>query len=196
MGAAGEKDLVLVEATQNAMTSRILQDSYNAGWIASPDRLMMSEAPNILTINTNGLATSPYGNTDFSWFQYLANVEIIDTFSYGCYSAFVLVPPVAVTTSHILGTRRFKSSKIVLLQRTPCPIFPSSPVTPYNHGYSYKNIENTDSTYYVPDDSYENWLPYIEAAVNCPSWAKNTGITCARISELTAEEQARIKISY
>lgn len=196
MGAVGEKDLVLVEATQNAITARILQDSYNAGWIASPDRLMMSETPNILTIDTSNLAASCYVNTDFSWFQYLENVEIISTYSYGCSSAFVLVPPAAVTTTHILGIRRIKNSKIVLLQRTPCPIFSSNPATPYNHNYLYRNIENTNSTYYVPDESYEDWLPYVEAAVNCPSWAANTGITCARISELTAEEQARIKISY
>ncbi len=196
MGAAGEKDLVLVEATQNAITARILQDSYNAGWIASPDRLMMSEAPNILTINTKDLNGVSFANNDFSWFQYLENVEIISTYSYVCRYAFVLVPPVAVTTTHILGIRRLKSSKIVLLQRTPCPIFPSDPITPYNHASAYRDIENTNSTYYVPDESYEDWLPYVEAAVNCPSWAGNTGITCARISELTAVEQARIKISY
>lgn len=195
MGAVGEKDLVLVEATQNAITARILQDSYNAGWIASPDRLMMSEAPNILTIDTSNLAASCYVNTDFSWFQYLENVEIISTYSYGCSSAFVLVPPAAVTKTHILGIRRIKNSKIVLLQRTPCPIFPSNSA-PYNHNYLYRNIENTGSIYYVPDDNYEDWLPYIEAAVNCPSWTANTGITCARISDLTSEEQARIKISY
>ena len=196
MGAAGAKDFVLIEATQNAITARILQDSYNAGWIASPDRLMMSEAPNILTIDTSNLAASCYVNTDFSWFQYLENVEIINTYSYGCSSAFVLVPPAAVTTTHILGIRRIKNSKIVLLQRTPCPIFPSNPATPYNHNYLYRNIENTGSIYYVPDDSYEGWLPYIEAAVNCPSWMGNTGITLHRISELSALELSKIKIPY
>lgn len=198
MGGVDERDIVIAVATQNAITARILQDSYNAGWIASPDRLMLSEAPNILTIDTTDLTASSYGSehNNFSWFQYLENVEIISTYSYGCSSAFVLVPPLAVTTTHILGLRRIKSSKFVLLQRTPCPIFPSNPITPYNHASSYRNIENTNSTYYVPDESYEDWLPYVEAAVNCPSWAANTGITCARISDLTAEEQARIKIPY
>lgn len=198
MGGAGERDIVIAVATQNAMTARILQDSYNAGWIASPDRLMLSEAKNILTIDTNGLTASSFISSanDFSWFQYLENVEIINTYSYIYRYVFALIPPNAVTTTHILGIRRFQLSKIVLLQRTPCPIFPSSPVTPYNHGNFGRNIENTNSTYYVPDDSYEGWLPYIEAAVNCLSWMHNTGITCARISDLTAEEQARIKIPY
>ena len=195
MGAVGEKDLVLVEATQNAMTARILQDSYNAGWIASPDRLMMSEAPNILTIDTSGLAAYPYGNLDFSWFQYLTNVDIQSTYSYSTNGAFVLVPPNAITTAHILGIRRFKGSKIVLLQRMPTPLFYTYPATEYTTT-SQRCIENTNSTFYVPDDCYDAWLPYIQASVNSPSWTKSTGITCARISELTAEEQARIKTSY
>ncbi len=198
MGGAGERDIVIAVATQNAMTARILQDSYNAGWIASPDRLMMSEAPNILTIDTSGLTSLSLNVdvNDFGWFQYLENVEIINTYSYEYRYVFALIPPNAVTTTHILGIRRFQSSKIVLLQRTPCPIFPSNQVTPYTHSYYSKNIENKNSTYYVPDDSYNDWLPYVEAAAYCQSWMGNDGITCARISDLTAEEQARIKIPY
>lgn len=197
MGGVGERDIVIAVATQNAMTACILQDSYNAGWIASPDRLMMSEAPNILTIDTSNLTGSSYGSAqnNFSWFQYLENVEIISTYSYGCSGAFMLVPPNAITSVHRLGVRRIKSSKIVLLQRTPIPIFYTYPATNYTTTIA-RCIENTNSTFYVPDDSYNDWLPFIEAAANSPSWTASTGITCARISDLTAEEQARIKIPY
>lgn len=197
MGGVDERDIVIAVSTQNGITARILQDSYNAGWIASPDRLMLSEAKNILTIDTNGLTASSFISSanDFSWFQYLENVEIVNTYSYGCDSAFVLVPPNAITSVHRLGVRRIKSSKIVLLQRTPIPIFYTYPATNYTTTIP-RCIENTNSTFYVPDDSYNDWLPYIEAAANSPSWTSSTGITCARISDLTAEEQARIKIPY
>lgn len=197
MGGAGARDFVLVEATQNGMTARILQDSYDTGWIASPDRLMMSEAPNILTINTNGLTASSFSASanDFSWWQYLENAEIVDTYSYHFRYAFIVVPPDAVNRT--MNIRRFQNSKIVLLQRTPFPVFYANGGSGYNYGDNhFRNYEDQGSTFYVPDESYNDWLPYVEAAANCPSWMSNTGITCARISDLTAEEQAKIKIPY
>lgn len=197
MGGVDERDFVLVEATHCGLTARILRDSYNAGWIASPDRLMMSEAKNILTIDTMNpsFAGSRNTYTDFSWFQYLENVNIVSTYSYWYYHGFLIVPPYAV--SLLPGIRRFGYYKIILLSRNPRPLFNESGINASRYDAERTLFyEDNYSTIYVPDDSYDAWLPYIQASANCPSWMSNNGITCARISDLTAEEQARIKIPY
>jgi len=131
---------------------------------------------------------------DLSWVQYLENAEFVNTYMYlGFSGCFMILPPqCAINGIYLVRVK----NKIVLPVRTPFPLFNtydnSSPYNKNPNGWQ----ELTNSTIYVPDESYDAWLPYIQHAEGCPSWMGNTGIICARISELPPEQLAKIKVSY
>ena len=195
----GKGDPIVVWADHDKIAEYIVNQQYDLGLCASNEYLTQSEAALVQMINSNGKVTIlNEKDKDYSYFQWFVNAEFQNTYSYVVFGGFMIVPPRAID-DYDLGILRFKNSKIVLLSHTPKPLFSvyQENMTEYNRLYGGNmTYEITNSLIYVPDDSYEGWLPYIEAAVNCPSWMGNTGITLHRISELTAEEQARIKISY
>lgn len=193
----GESDPIVVWANHDKIAEYIVNQQYDLGLCASNEYLTQSEAALVQMINSIGKVTSLYQkDSDYSYFQWFVNAEIQSTYSYDVYGGFIIVPPRAID-DYDLGLRRFKNSKIVLLSHVPKPIFSAHNATVYNRIYGGNmTYEITNSLIYVPDDSYEGWLPYIEAAVNCPSWMSNTGITLHRISELSALELSKIKIPY
>ena len=197
----GKGDPIVVWADHDKIAEYIVNQQYDLGLCASNEYLTQSEAALVETINSLAEVTNIRAkDTDFSYFQWFVNAQIQSTYSYGIGGAFLVVPPKAINDFD-LGLRRFTNSKIVLLSHVPKPIFSAyrETATVYNRIYGGNmtmTYEITNSLIYVPDDSFAGWQPYIDAAVNCPSWMSNTGITLHRISELTAVEQARIKISY
>lgn len=199
MGGA-ETDPIVVWADHDKIAECIVNESYAAGLCASDQYMRMSEAALVQSIDTNGKVTSVNGkDTDYSYFQWFVNAQIVSTYSYVVYGGFLIVPPRAIDVFDC-GVRRFKNGKIVMLSHTPKPIFSvnvGETSTEYNRPYGgVMMYEITNSQIYVPDDSFTGWQPYIDAAVNSPSWMVNTGITLHRISELTDEERAKIKIPY
>lgn len=196
----GKGDPIVVWADHDKIAEYIVNQQYDLGLCASNEYLTQSEAALVQMINSDGKVTSVYQkDSDFSYFQWFVNAQIQSTYSYVVFGVFIIVPPRAIDDFD-LGLRRLKNSKIVLLSHVPKPIFSADrgKATVYNriYGNGYMTYEITNSSIYVPDDSYEGWLPYIEAAVNCPSWMGNTGITLHRISELSALELSKIKIPY
>lgn len=195
----GKGDPIVVWADHDKIAEYIVNQQYDLGLCASNEYLTQSEAALVQMINLEGKVT--YVNqkdSDYSYFQWFVNAEIQSTYSYSVFGGFIIVPPRAIDDFD-LGLRRFENSKIVLLSHTPKPLFSAyrENMTEYNRLYGgYMTYEITNALIYVPDDSYEGWLPYIEAAVNCPSWMGNTGITLHRISELSALELSKIKIPY
>lgn len=199
MMMGGKGDPIVVWADHDKIAEYIVNQQYDLGLSASNEYLTQSEAALVETINSNGKVTSAYQkDSDFSYFQWFINTKIVNTYSYGIGGAFLVVPPRAIDDFD-LGLLRFQNSKIVLLSHVPKPIFSAyrENATVYNRIYGGNMMQEIkNSSIYVPDDSYEGWLPYIEAAVNCPSWMGNTGITLHRISELSALELSKIKIPY
>ena len=197
MMMGGKGDPIVVWADHDKIAEYIVNQQYDLGLCASNEHLTQSEAALVQMINSNGKVTIlNEKDKDYSYFQWFVNAEIQNTYSYVVYGGFIIVPPRAID-DYDLGLRRFKNSKIVLLSHVPKPIFSAYNATVYNRIYGGNmTYEITNSLIYVPDDSYEGWLPYIEAAVNCPSWMSNTGITLHRISELSALELSKIKIPY
>lgn len=195
----GKGDPIVVWADHDKIAEYIVNQQYDLGLCASNEYLTQSEAALVQMINSSGKVTSLYQkDSDYSYFQWFVNAEIQNTYSYVVHGGFIIVPPRAIDDFD-LGLRRFQNSKIVLLSHVPKPIFSatSANATVYNRIYGgYMTYEITNSLIYVPDDSFAGWQPYIDAAVNCPSWMGNTGITLHRISELTASELSKIKIPY
>ena len=199
MMMGGKGDPIVVWADHDKIAEYIVNQQYDLGLCASNEYLTQSEAALVETINSNGKVTFVYQkDSDYSYFQWFINAKIDSTYSYGVSGAFLVVPPRTID-DYDLGFLRFSNSKIVLLSHVPKPIFSAyrENATVYNRIYGGNmTYEITNALIYVPDDSYEGWLPYIEAAVNCPSWMGNTGITLHRISELSALELSKIKIPY
>lgn len=195
----GKGDPIVVWADHDKIAEYIVNQQYDLGLCANNEYLTQSEAALVETINSNGKVTFVYQkDSDFSYFQWFINAKIVSTYSYSVGGAFLVVPPRTID-DYDLGFMRFRDSKIVLLSHVPKPIFSAyrENATVYNRIYGGAMIQEiNNSSIYVPDDSYEGWLPYIEAAVNCPSWMSNTGITLHRISELSALELSKIKIPY
>lgn len=195
MMMGGKHDPIVVYADHDKIAEYIVNQQYDLGLCASNEYLTQSEAKLVQIISSEGKVTNLLPkDKDFSYFQFFVNAEIASTYSYAISGAFIIVPPVAIN-NYQCGVRRFKSSKIVLLSHTPTPLFYYYPAGQYNTT-SNRFIENINSSIYVPDDSFNDWQPYIDAAVNSPSWAQSSGITLHRISELTDEERAKIKIPY
>ena len=199
MMMGGKGDPIVVWADHDKIAEYIVNQQYDLGLCASNEYLTQSEAALVQMINSNGKVTIlNEKDKDYSYFQWFVNAEFQNTYSYFVYGGFMIVPPRAID-DYDLGILRFRNSKIVLLSHVPKPIFSAyrENATVYNRIYGGNmTYEITNALIYVPDDSYEGWLPYIEAAVNCPSWMSNTGITLHRISELSASELSKIKIPY
>ena len=198
MMMGGKGDPIVVWADHDKIAEYIVNQQYDLGLCASNEYLTQSEAALVETINSTGKVTSVYQkDSDYSYFQWFVNAEIVSTYSYGISNGFIVVPPKAINDyEKPCGVRRFRNgSKIVLLSHQPRPLFNATPATEYTARYTTFYELNGDLIY-VPDDSYEGWLPYIEASVNCVSWMSNDGITLHRISELSALELSKIKIPY
>ena len=199
MMMGGKGDPIVVWADHDKIAEYIVNQQYDLGLCASNEYLTQSEAAFVQMINSTGKVTSLYQkDSDYSYFQWFVNAEIQSTYSYVVSGGLIIVPPRAID-DYDLGLRRFQKSKIVLLSHTPKPLFSAfqNNMTEYNRLYGgYMTYEITNSLIYVPDDSFAGWQPYIDAAVNCPSWMGNTGITLHRISELSASELSKIKIPY
>ena len=199
MMMGGKGDPIVVRANHDKIAEYIVNQQYDLGLCASNEYLTQSEAALVQTIDTTSLAQYPNEiDKDFSYFQWFVNAQIVSTYSYTARNIFIVVAPRTIN-DYDLGLLRFQNSKIVLLSHVPKPIFSaySNNATVYNRIYGGNmTYEINNALIYVPDDSYEGWLPYIEAAVNCPSWMGNTGITLHRISELSALELSKIKIPY
>ena len=194
----GKGDPIVVWADHDKIAEYIVNQQYDLGLCVSNEYLTQSEAALVETINSAGKVTAISAkDMDFSYFQWFINAEIVSTYSYGIYGGFIVVPPKAINDyQKPCGVRRFRNgSTIVLLSHQPRPLFNATPATEYTAQYT-TFYELNGALIYVPDESYDGWLPYIEAAVNCPSWMRNTGITLHRISELSASELSKIKIPY
>ena len=200
MMMGGKGDPIVVWADHDKIAEYIVKQQYDLGLCASDKYLTQSEAALVETINSDGkVGHISAKDADFSYFQWFVNAEIVSTYSYWVYYALLVVPPNAINLYTPVGIKRFTSSKIVLLSSVPTPLFNYStsqyPDGPYranvNRFYELKN-----SSIYVPDNSYDDWMPYIDVSQYCPSWMSNTGITLHRISELSASELSKIKIPY
>lgn len=201
MMMGGKHDPIVVYANHDKIAEYIVNQQYDLGLCASNEYLTQSEAALVQTIDSGlgGVTVLKEKDKDYSYFQWFINAQIVSTYSHSVYGGFVIVPPRAIN-DYDLGLRRFKnSSKIVLLSHIPKPLFSAYQGSMIEYNRPYGGImlyEINDALIYVPDESFAGWQPYIDAAVNCPSWMFNTGITLHRISELSALELSKIKIPY